>query len=128
MLYRDLKHEAIAENHNSDHQFEIILVGDLNCDFLNKDLPQTKALDEFLLPNQLVQLISEPTWETNFSQALIDVLITSTPELFTDNGITIFGISDHFPIYGVLLQKLEVTKHRFLSSRRLDEKCGQASI
>ena len=49
MLYRDLKHEAIAENHNSDHQFEIILVGDLNCDILNKDLPQTKAVDEFLL-------------------------------------------------------------------------------
>lgn len=55
---------------------QVIILGDLNCDFLNNSLSQTKTLKEFLVANQLIQLISEPTRSTITSNTLIDLLIT----------------------------------------------------
>ena len=85
--------------------FEIILIGDLNCDVSNPVLPQTIALEEFIISNQLKQLITEPTRQTISSKTLIDVLITSSHDTFTDSGIVETAISDHFPIYGIFACK-----------------------
>ena len=52
--------------------------------------------------NQLRQLINEPTRSTRTSNALTDLIITSTPGLFTSTGVIKSTISDQFPIYGVL--------------------------
>lgn len=75
-------------------RFEIIILGDLNCDVNNLNFPQSIALEEFIYSNQFKQLITEPTRSTNLSKTLIDVLITSSHETFIDSGT---AVSDHFP-------------------------------
>ena len=40
---------------------QVIILGDLNADYLNISLPQTKSQKEFFKRNQLKQLITEPT-------------------------------------------------------------------
>ena len=54
---------------------EVILLGDLNCDYLNDSLGQTKRLLEFLAANVLEQIIKEPTRVTCNTRSLIDLLI-----------------------------------------------------
>ena len=61
---------------------EVIILGDLNCDYLNDSLGQTKRLLEFLAANELEQIIKEPTRVTCNTRSLIDLLVTSTPSLF----------------------------------------------
>ena len=100
---------------------QIVIVGDLNCDYLNNSSPQTKALKEFLDVYKLTQLIHEPTRSTFTSQSLIDLLITSAPELFSSAGIIQSGFSDHSPIFGYLnLTKISQRNHRIINSRKID--------
>ena len=100
---------------------QIVIVGDLNCDYLNNSSPQTKALKEFLDVYKLTQLIHEPTRSTFTSQSLIDLLITSAQELFSSAGIIQSGFSDHSPIFGSLnLTKISQRNHRIITSRKID--------
>ena len=54
---------------------EVTILGDLNCDYLNDSLGQTKRLLEFLAANVLEQIIKEPTRVTCNTRSLIDLLI-----------------------------------------------------
>ena len=92
----DILHKATREN------FEVIILGDLNCDCLKSELKQTERMYEFLMANELTQMIAEPTRVTSTSSSLIDVLITSTPNSFERTGVLSTSFSDHLPIYGVL--------------------------
>ena len=74
---------------------QIVIVGDLNCDYLKNSFPQIKALKEFLDVYKLTQLIHEPTRSAFTSESLIDLLITSAPELFSSAGVIQSGFSDH---------------------------------
>jgi hypothetical protein len=84
------------------NKLEVIIVDDINCDRLNPTLKQTEKLLEFTMVNELEQLINEPTRVTSTTSTLIDVLITSTPNLFKDSGVMNITLSDHYPIYGVM--------------------------
>ena len=42
-------------------KLEVIIVGDLNCDCLNLTLKQTERLLEFIMANELEQLIKQPS-------------------------------------------------------------------
>ena len=56
-------------------------------------------MGEFLMANVLTQSITEPTRLTSLTCSLIEVLITSTPELAS---VLSTSFSDHLPIFGVL--------------------------
>lgn len=66
----------------------MIILGDLNCDYLNRELKQTERMQKFLIANELTQKIAETTRVTSTS-SLIDVLITSTPNSFHYTGVPI---------------------------------------
>jgi len=79
------------------NKMEVIVLGDLNCDCLNVTLRQTERFMEFLMINELEQLIKEPSRVTRDTNSLIDVLITSTPGLFKAAGVFKTNFSDHYP-------------------------------
>ena len=61
---------------------EIIIMGDLNCNVRDNDLPQSKRAIEFINANNLSQMITECTRHTQSGSTLIELLITSTPSIF----------------------------------------------
>ena len=96
----------------------MIILGDLNCDCLKSELKQTERMYEFLMENELTQMIAEPTRATSTSSSLIDVLITSTPNSFERTGVLSTSFSDHLPIYGVLCgPSVKPVKHRCIETR-----------
>ena len=95
----------------------MIILGDLNCDCLKSELKQTERMYEFLMTNELTQMIAESTRVTSTS-SLIDVLITSTPNSFERSGVLSTSFSDHLPIYGVLCgPSVKPVKHRYIETR-----------
>ena len=97
---------------------EVILLGDLNCDYLNDSLGQTKRLLEFLAANELEQIIKEPTRVTCDTRSLIDLLVKSTPSLFRSSGVLSTTISDHYPIFGLMNgPAICPHKHRIFTTR-----------
>ena len=88
----------------------IVVFGDLNMDRLNPDRGEGKILRDLEEVYNLSCLITEPTRVTIHSQALLDVLLTNTPELFKNCGVYTPEISDHYLIYGQMTEK--VCKHK----------------
>ena len=66
---------------------EIIIMGDLNCNIRDKDLPQSKRAIEFINANILSQMLTERTRHTQSGSTLIDLWITSTPSIFSRTGL-----------------------------------------
>ena len=55
----------------------IVILGDLNCDVLKHNCPESKALINFAKEMNLSQLIKSPTRFTNTTQSLLDVVLVS---------------------------------------------------
>ena len=86
---------------------DVVLMGDLNVNLLSS----SSSAEKLLLAtseNNLKQLITEPTRCTNHSQPLLDVLFTSSPDLFSSAGCVEFTGSDYLMIYGECLQEVPV--------------------
>ena len=103
----------------------VVLVGDLNMDRLRPNEREGKILIDMEEVNNLQCMISEPTRITPNSQTLLDVILTTTPELFGKCGTYDPEISDHRLVYGVMTEK--VRKHRpkiitFRSVKNTDHK------
>ena len=101
---------------------QIIIIGDLNCDFPNDSLPRTRALKEFLDIYKLTEIVCEPTRWTKTSQSLLDLIITSSPQLFSSVRVFHSVISDRFPIYGSMKTSDHKgkSKHHIITTRRID--------
>ena len=78
---------------------DVVLMGDLNINLLTPS-SQTDRLLLITSENNLKQLISEPTRITDHSQTLLDVLFTSSPDVFSSSGATECVGSDHLMIFG----------------------------
>ena len=81
---------------------EIIVIGDFNCDVSENDAsvnsdPITSCFNLF----QMTQLIHDPTRVTEITQATIDLIFSSHPELIKDCGVLPVLISDHYLVYGL---------------------------
>ena len=79
-------------------------------DRLRPNEREGKILIDMEEVNNLQCMISEPTRITPNSQTLLDVILTTTPELFGKCGTYDPEISDHHLVYGVMTEK--VRKHR----------------
>ena len=101
---------------------EIIIMGDLNCNLKDNDLPQSKRAIEFINANSLSQMITECTRHTQSGSTLIDLLITSTPSIFSRTGVLNTALSDHQPIYAVIPKSSLRHIHRVIFTRPWDSK------
>ena len=59
---------------------EVIILGDLNCEYLNDSLGKTKRLLEFLAANEIEQIIKERTRVSCNTRSLIDLLCSDLQE------------------------------------------------
>ena len=64
-----------------------------------------------------VQLINEPTRETESTASLIDILITTKEECIRKNGVIKTSISDHYMLYAIRKGKKIRFPPRILESR-----------
>ena len=91
------KIETLFQNLDNERKELILIVGDLNCDFIkNAANSQTKQLIDLINVFQLTQLIKEPTRITDTTCAtLLDVAIVSKLDNICRSGVLHIGISDH---------------------------------
>ena len=116
--FRKLTTQCLSVSDKSFWNLEVIILGDLNCDYHNDSLGKTKRLLEFLAANEIEQIIKEPTRVTCNTRSLIDLLVTSTPSLFRSSGVLSTTISDHYPIFGLMNgPAICPHKHRILTTR-----------
>ena len=89
----------------------IVILGDLNCDVLKQNYPESKVLINFAIEMNLGQLIKSPTRITNTIQSLLDVVLVSSNSLvgLRRRGVLNTTISDHLPVY--VESKLKSRKH-----------------
>ena len=79
---------------------EAILMGELNCDLLGSN-HSTVATNLLLITGEhkLTQMITEPTRVTNHSETLIDILLTTNPNILSSVGTAPLLGSDHLMIF-----------------------------
>ena len=102
--------EHIYENVSKENPSVTILTGDFNARSPlfwehDTDTRQGRLFNDFLLSNNLEELIHEPTHiRDNGSQSCIDLLCTDQASIFTDTGVlpTLDSHSKHNIIYGTL--------------------------
>ena len=94
----------------------IIILGDLNCNLLQTN-PDGLSWLNFASEMNLKQLITSPTRITESSRSLIDVVMTSTPDLVHESGVISTSISEHFPVYMVLNTKLPKQPPSYITVR-----------
>ena len=76
---------------------EIYIMGDLNIDFKNGQLMNTKWKN-LIESNDLTQVINAPTRVTAHSQTTIDHIYASMPDNMADISSPCIAVSDHYPI------------------------------
>ncbi len=95
--------DLLSENMDgvSNENKEIILMGDLNCDFLKKN-PATTHMSSFLNVYNLDQLVTKPTRVTPTSRSLIDVIMTTNCNICAYTDVVHHSFSDHALVYTVI--------------------------
>ena len=101
---------------------EIIMMGDLNCNLKDNDLPQSIRATEFIKANSLSQMITEYTRHTQSGSMLIELLISSTPSIFSRTGVLNTALSDYQQIYAVIPKSSVHHIRRVISTRPWDDK------
>ena len=108
---------------------EIILLGDLNCDY-HYATNQESHSDNLKFLNSLYnleQMIEEPTRITSSSSSLIDVILTNYPDRLVRCGVIHVGLSDHSLIYCIrkinfkLKSGVKETTYRSMKSFNLNK-------
>ena len=94
----------------------VIILSDLNCNLLQKN-PDGLTLLNFASELNIKQLINSPTRITESSRSLIDVAMSSTPDLVQESGVINTSISDHFPVYMVLNLTLPKQPRSYITVR-----------
>ena len=96
----DKIHDFIRKLDSEDKDF--VMVGDLNCDFLEKNkISHAYRLNDMLELFQIKRLITEPTRITELNtETLVDLFMANAPEKICSPGVEDLGISDHSLIYG----------------------------
>ena len=94
LIFEALQALIVKYNH-------VVILGDLNIDFLNKDTPKYKFFkSQIVEPLGLTQLIQKPTRTTKNTKSLIDLILVSSPQnvKFSDVTVCPFEV-DHDLVY-----------------------------
>jgi exonuclease III len=84
--------------HLNQRKYQVVLLGDVNIDFLNSHQPTERYLD-MLYENNFIPVITKPTWITDHTKTLIDHIYTNTPIDQVVSDIGLFDISDHLLVF-----------------------------
>ena len=95
----------------------VYILGDLNCNMLDANDPACQSLTKFCSSFNFSQLIKQPTRVTENSKTLIDVFLTSTPNLVAETKVIPVSISDHDLVFASLKLKKERTKPVYIYAR-----------
>ena len=95
----------------------IIILGDLNCNGLEKSCSKFKALEKFCSEMNLKQLISTPTRITPHTQTLLDVIMVSPNCSVSNSGVIHRPISDHSIVFAKLKIKKQKTVPQYVTTR-----------
>ena len=99
----------------------MIITGDLNLDRLRPDRREGKILLDLEEVHDLQCLITKPTRITKTSETLLDVILTTKPEIFKHCGVINPEISDHHLIYGLLTKAVYQHKRKIITFRSLKD-------
>ena len=88
----------------------ITILGDLNCDGLQKTGTEYKALEKFSTDMNLTQLITKPTRITVTTRSLLDDILVSSNNSVLVSGVIHRPISDH----SIVFVKLKVKKPKII--------------
>ena len=100
------RHIAMAMTTDQD----IIITGDLNCDFLRPESTPSKHLKEIISTYSLKQHIEEATRVTETSSTLIDIVVTRQSMKPKKAGVLHCSLSDHSLVYIILYHKCPPAK------------------
>ena len=97
----------------------VVILGDLNIDFLNKDTPKYRYFKSQIVdPLGLTQLINKPTRTTKNTKTLIDLILVSSPESVKYSDVTVCPFEvDHDLIYMAYNFKKVKFKPRMITKR-----------
>ena len=101
----------------SSLNFPIYILGDLNCNLLNGDSRDARALVDFYRSYNLSQLIDAPTRITESSKSLLDVILASHANQVQKAEVIQSSISDHDLVYVLLCLKKLRPKPTFVTTR-----------
>ena len=109
--------EVLFQNFDNE-QKELIIVGVLNCDLLQRNLSNhTKRFNDIVNLFQLTQLIDHPTRITDKTASLLDVAIVNSPKKISHSGVLHVGISDHSLIYICRKISFSFNNSKYVESR-----------
>ena len=105
----------------TDH---IIFLGDFNCDLLNtfgetgSDVwSKTRKLLHLFEQFDLQNIVEERTRVTLETKTLIDLIVTTKPELFNIKSVLPVGISDHSFVYATIKLRQRLPPPRIITIR-----------
>ena len=98
---------------------DCILLGDLNYDYDINESLHKNPIQNIESLYEMTQLITEKTRVTECSEILLDVILTTNPELHRVSGVVKKPLSDHYMIYTELTfpNKLINTTHNVITYR-----------
>ena len=96
---------------------DCILLGDLNYDYDINESLHKNPIHYIESLYEMTQLITEKTRVTECSETLLDVILTTNPELHRVSGVVKRTLSDHYMIYTELTfpKKLINTTHNVIT-------------
>ena len=76
----------------------VIVLGDMNIDYKSGDHALSNPLKQMETHFQMKQLVETPTGATTNSSSLIDVILTTVPDIHVKIEVLPIALSDHFPV------------------------------
>ena len=95
----------------------IYIIGDLNCNLLKPNIPESVALMNFCRMFNLTQMVSSPTRVTDPTATLLDVIIASNVNQIREVKIIESSVSDHDLVYAILRLKKQRPKPVYITTR-----------
>ena len=107
----DILDKATAEDKN------IIIPADLNFDYKFDETLCSNPLHQMDNMYGMTQIITKPTRITDKSSTIIDVILTTMPELHTNTEVFVITLSDHFLIYTCFNMPCKANHHKTVKYR-----------
>ena len=117
---------SLAKYLSSLESNELLLVGDLNCDWLTSASDSLKSVCDSFNLTQLINGATRPNVKCPEKSSLLDLILTNAPHKFSDIGIFANDLSDHCAVAAVRQAKLPKIKSRVLLKRDFKHFCEQA--
>ena len=97
----------------------IYIMGDFNCNILNNETRNSKALLDFCRSFNFAQLITSPTRTTDVSKSLLGIILASNLKKVLKAKVLRSSINDHDLVFVVLLLKKARPKATYITTRSI---------